>query len=109
MRIWSFCIMVAILLVGLSPLKVSAQEIPKLAVEIMSPTEVHGFPGIELKVKAKITNNTDEVVPDVMAYITMADIRKHMTVNLEDYSADKPVVLGELKAKESRVVDLPIR
>jgi hypothetical protein len=110
MRKWSFCMMVAILLlVSLSPLKVSAQEIPKLSVELMSPTEVHGFPGIELKVKAKITNNTDTAVPDVMAYITMADIRKHMTVNLEDYSADKPIVLGELKAKESREVELPIR
>jgi hypothetical protein len=28
---------------------------------------------------------------------------------LEDYSADKPIVLGELKAMESREVELPIR
>jgi hypothetical protein len=110
MRIWSICIMVAVLLLGAqSPLKVNAQDLPALSIELMSPSEVHGFPGIEQMVKAKITNNTNAAVPDVMAYITMADIRKHMTVNLEDYSADKPVVLGELKANESRVVELPVR
>jgi hypothetical protein len=101
--------MVTILLAGLSPLKVSALELPKLSVEIMSPTEVHGFPGIEQIVKAKITNKTNANIPDVMAYITMADIRKHMTVNLEDYSAYKPIVLGELKAMESREIELPVR
>jgi hypothetical protein len=109
MRIWSLCVMAAILIAGLSPLKVSAQEPSKLSVELLSPTEVHGFPGIEQLVKAKITNLSDSAIPDVMAYITMADIHKHMTVNLEDYSADKPVVIGELKAKESREVELPVR
>jgi hypothetical protein len=109
MRIGSYCMMVALLLVCLFSPQVNASEQPKLNVELISPTEVHGFPGIELMIKAKITNNTDAAVPDVMAYITMADIHKHMTVNLEDYSADKPIVLGELKAKESRVIELPIR
>jgi hypothetical protein len=109
MRIWSLLIMSAILIASLSASKVNAQDASKLSVELLSPTEVHGFPGIEQLVKAKITNLTDSTIPDVMAYITMADIHKHMTVNLEDYSADKPIVIGELKAKETREVELPVR
>jgi uncharacterized membrane protein len=82
---------------------------PKLSVELLSPDQVKDYPGIEQIVKAKVTNLTDQPIPDVMAYITLADLGKHMTVNLEDYSADKPVVIGSLQPKESKTVELPIR
>ncbi|SEB54101.1 hypothetical protein [Paenibacillus sp. GP183] len=82
---------------------------PKLSVELLSPTQVKDYPGIEQMVKANVTNLTDQPIPDVMAYITLADLGKHMTVNLEDYSADKPVVMGTLQPKETRTVELPIR
>jgi hypothetical protein len=81
----------------------------KLAVELLSPDQVKDFPGIEKMVKAKVTNLTGQAIPDVMAYITLADLGKHMTVNLEDYSADKPVVIGTLQPNESKTVELPIR
>jgi hypothetical protein len=82
---------------------------PKLAVELLSPAQVKDYPGIEQIVKAKVTNLTDQPISDVMAYITLADLGKHMTVNLEDYSADKPVVIGTFQPKESKTIELPIR
>jgi hypothetical protein len=82
---------------------------PRLSVELLSPAQVKDYPGIEQIVKANVTNLTDQPIPDVMAYITLADIGKHMTVNLEDYSADKPVIIGTLQPKESKTVELPIR
>ncbi|WP_410513623.1 LPXTG cell wall anchor domain-containing protein [Paenibacillus sp. BR2-3] len=80
-----------------------------LNIEILSPTSVKDYPGLEQTIKAKITNNSNVPTGELLAYITMADIRKNMTVNLEDYSADKPVVIDGLKANESRTVDLPVR
>jgi hypothetical protein len=88
---------------------VQAAQGSKLAIELLSPSEVKEFPGAEKIVQAKVTNLTDQMVPDVMAYITLADLGKHMTVNLEDYSADKPVVIGSMQPKESKTVELPIR
>jgi hypothetical protein len=86
-----------------------AAETPKLQVELLSPDKVTDYPGIEMKIKARVTNLTDTAVPDVMAYITMANLTKHMTVNLEDYSADKPVIIGTLGPKAAKEVELPIR
>jgi uncharacterized membrane protein len=105
-------LLMGLLLLFAVPLQTDAQTAvlpPKLSVELLSPDQVKGFPGIEQTVKAKLTNLTDQAIPDVMAYITLADLGKHMTVNLEDYSADKPVVIGALQPKESKTVDLPIR
>ena len=39
----------------------------------------------------------------------MADIKKDMTVNLEDYNADKPVSVNELKSGESTTIEIPVR
>lgn len=80
-----------------------------LSVEIISPSLVDGVPGLEQTIQARITNSSDQSIADVMGYITMANLTRHMTVNLEDYNADKPVVIGKLQAKESIVINLPIR
>jgi len=32
-----------------------------------------------------------------------------MTVNLEDYSADKPVTIDVLKPNETKIIELPVR
>lgn len=68
-----------------------------------------GIAGLEQTIKAEIRNNTDKPIDDIMIYITMADMNKHMTVNLEDYNADKPVVIGTLEARETKTVELPVR
>jgi uncharacterized membrane protein len=108
--LWGW-LLAGLLLLCAVPQYAGAQSVvpPQLAIEIVSPDQVKGFPGIEQIVKAKVINLSDQATTDVMAYITLADLGKHMTVNLEDYSADKPVVIGTLQPKESRTVELPIR
>ena len=81
----------------------------KLSISILSPSLVKDYPGREEVVKAQIKNNTDKPIEKVLVYITMADIKKNMTVNLEDYSADKPVTIDIIKPNETRVIELPVR
>jgi uncharacterized membrane protein len=78
-------------------------------VKILTPEAVQNYPGYETNIQVEITNHSNKDLSNAMAYITMADIGKHMTVNLEDYSADKPVVIGTLKPNTSVKVELPIR
>lgn len=82
---------------------------PNISVVIQSPESVKEYPGFETKVKAQVTNNTNQEIPDVMAYITMANTVKHWTVNLEDYGADQPILIGTLKPNEVKIIELPIR
>jgi hypothetical protein len=108
--IWGWLLAVFLLLAAAPQYTGAQAAVPsKLAVELLSPDQVKDFPGIEKIVKAKVTNLTGQAIPDVMTYITLADLGKHMTVNLEDYSADKPVVIGTLQQGESKTVELPIR
>ena len=71
---------------------------PNISVTIQSPGSVKEYPGFETKIKAQVTNNTNQAIPDVMAYITMANTIKHWTVNLEDYSADQPILYWNAEA-----------
>lgn len=84
-------------------------ETPSISVTIQSPDSVREYPGFETKIKAQVTNNTDQAIPDVMVYITMANTVKHWTVNLEDYSADQPISIGTLNPNEVQTIELPIR
>ena len=87
-----------------------ASDSPALSINILSPEGVKGgLPGREEIISAEITNHTNQPIDDVMAYITMCDLDKHMTVNLEDYSADKPVTITTLQPGETRKIELPIR
>jgi predicted component of type VI protein secretion system len=88
---------------------VQAAEPQTLSVDLLSPNEMNSAPGIHVNVKAKVTNQTDQTIQDVMAYITLGNLSKHMTVNLEDFSADQAVVIGTLKANESKTIELPIQ
>ncbi|WP_391207118.1 hypothetical protein [Psychrobacillus sp. L4] len=78
-------------------------------IKILSPDAVENYPGLETNVEVEITNLSNTELKNAMAYITMADIGKHMTVNLEDYGADVPVLLDTLKPQQSVKVELPIR
>ncbi len=78
-------------------------------IKILSPKAIENYPGFETNVQVEITNVSNAELKSAMAYITMADIGKHMTVNLEDYGADVPVRLKNLKPHESIKVTLPIR
>lgn len=80
-----------------------------LDINILTPVEVKGYPGIDETVKVRIENLSQNDMNQLLVYITMADVKKNMTVNLEDYGADVPVYLDVLKAGESKVVELPIR
>jgi hypothetical protein len=79
-----------------------------LSVNIISPTSVEAYPGYETTIQAEITNNTTEVQTDLVVYITMVDLTKNMTVNLEDYNADVPVVISKIQPNETITVELPI-
>lgn len=87
----------------------AAEKNSAVSVQILSPDKVTGIAGIDETIKAEVTNNTDQDIQNLMAYITMADMDKHMTVNLEDYGADKPFVIGTLKAGDHVDVELPVR
>lgn len=78
-------------------------------IQILSPAGVKNYPGYETNVVVKITNRSNHELTKAMAYITMADLGKHWTVNLEDYSADKPIQLKTLLPGQSTKVSLPIR
>jgi hypothetical protein len=80
-----------------------------VSIDIVSPVKVKDYPGREETIKAQIKNNTDKPIHNILVYITMADIKKNMTVNLEDYSADKPVSVDILEPYETKTVELPIR
>ena len=95
--------------IGLSISKVSAQDVSSsISVEITTPSSVEVYPGVEGAITANVTNNTSSDMTNLIVYITMVDVVKNMTVNLEDYSADVPVVIPELKANQSETVTLPI-
>ncbi|MFF2448161.1 hypothetical protein ACFVSW_13770 [Neobacillus sp. NPDC058068] len=87
----------------------SAQSNSNFTIEILSPTKVAEYPGKELKIKVKITNATDKEIKDVFTYITMANLSKNWTVNLEDYSSDQPVTIGTMKPHEEKIINLPIQ
>lgn len=99
------------LLIILSMFTLSFADIgnSNLDINILSPESVKDYPGHEDIVKVSITNNGESALNEVLIYITMADLGKNMTVNLEDYSADKPVYIDTIKAKETVQVELPIR
>ena len=78
-------------------------------VKVISPEQVKDYPGKETTVKAQVTNHTNQSIKDLVVYITMADMGKKWTVNLEDYSADKPVQVKELKPGETKEISLPIQ
>jgi hypothetical protein len=87
---------------------VKAQESTNFDIQIVSPTEINEFPGKDFKIKVKITNKTDADINNVFTYITMANLSKKWTVNLEDYSADAGTEIGTIKAHEEKIVELPI-
>jgi hypothetical protein len=80
-----------------------------LEIKILSPKSVKDYPGHEDVIQVSLTNNSQNDLNDILTYITMADTLKNMTVNLEDYSADKPVHIDQLKTGETTIVALPIR
>jgi len=86
-----------------------AKDNSPIEVRITSPTTIKDYPGLEQKIRTEITNTSNNDIHNIMAYITMADIKKHMTVNLEDYNADKPIIIGTLKPGEKTIIDLPVR
>lgn len=107
-----FIVTAIIIALGLSSvLRVKAMDInpQKLSINILSPNIVKAYPGKEEVIKVQIKNNTDNPIHDLLVYITMADIKKNMTVNLEDYSADKPSSINIIQPGETKTVELPIR
>jgi hypothetical protein len=102
-----YIIFAMLFLLALSPLaNVYAKDLSldKLSISIISPSQVKDYPGKEEVVKAEIKNNTDKTIKDLLVYITMADIKKNMTVNLEDYSADTPVAINVLQPNEIKII-----
>lgn len=108
MRIKAAIVILFVLCLSL-PLTVNAAEKPNVEVVIISPDGVKDYPGTEVEIKAKVTNHSNQTIEDMMAYITMADLNKHWTVNLEDYSADQPISIGTLSPNDTKEVSLPIR
>lgn len=79
-----------------------------VSVQILSPDQVTAYPGFETTIQAEVTNNTNQTLNNLVVYITMVDLNKNMTVNLEDYNASIPVVITSLPANTSQTVELPI-
>lgn len=102
-------IVVLALLINLTTVVFASEGNQSLDVKIISPSAVEDFPGREETVKVEVTNHSNQDLQKVLVYITMADLNKNMTVNLEDYNADKPVYIETLKAGETQTIDLPVR
>jgi len=102
-----FLCIVAVFFISNSNL-VKAQERSNFDIQILSPTHINEYPGKDFIIKVKITNKTDKDIKDIFTYITMANLSKKWTVNLEDYSADAGTIIGTIKAHESKIVDLPV-
>jgi uncharacterized membrane protein len=88
---------------------VHAQDNSHFKIDILSPAKIAEYPGKELKIKVKITNISNSEIKNVFTYITMANLSKNWTVNLEDYSADQPITIGTMKPHEEKIVNLPIQ
>jgi hypothetical protein len=86
-----------------------AQTSPNFDITILSPDQIKEYPGKDELVKVRIVNRSGKEMKDVFTYITMANLTKTWTVNLEDYSADQATPIGTLKPGEEIVVDLPIK
>lgn len=103
-------LLLLVLIVSLAGTAVYAnQPNADLTVQILSPEGIKDLPGREEQVKVKVTNHSLHDLNEMLVYITMADLKKKMTVNLEDYGASKPVYLEKLATGESQIVQLPIR
>ena len=109
MKRMSILLFTIILVLNITTLTFASETKSTFNIEILSPDSIRDYPGREETVKVKVTNNSNEDVKQILAYITMADINKNMTVNLEDYSADKPVYIDSIKAGAAQIVELPIR
>jgi hypothetical protein len=103
---WSFALSIFLMLSNSN--FVHAQESTNFNVQILSPKEIKEFPGKEFTIKVKIMNKIDKDIHNVFTYITMANLSKKWTVNLEDYSADAGTDIGTIKAHQFKVVELPI-
>jgi uncharacterized membrane protein len=101
--------MIIFLLSGITKLAFAEMSNPDLKVNITSPNGVKDYPGREETIKVAVKNNGKNDLKHVLAYITMADLNKNMTVNLEDYSADKPIYIEKIKPGSSCNIELPIR
>jgi uncharacterized membrane protein len=86
-----------------------AQSSPNFDVTILSPGQIKEFPGTDQLIKVRIVNRSGKEMKDVFSYITMANLTKTWTVNLEDYSADQATPIGTMKPGEEITVDLPIQ
>ncbi|MCD9026446.1 hypothetical protein [Cohnella silvisoli] len=86
-----------------------AQGNPNFEINIVFPQKIEQLPGIDTLIKVSIINKTDKEMHDVFTYITMANLTKTWTVNLEDYSADQPTAIGTMKPNEEKIVELPIK
>jgi hypothetical protein len=103
-------LLMLIFLVAVQIGNANAQDTPAMfQINIVSPEQITEYPGKDVLIKVSIKNNTNKEIHDVFTYITMANLSKTWTVNLEDYSADQPTTIGTMKPNEEKVVDLPIK
>ncbi len=109
MKRLSILLLIAFLINNMTTIVFANSSDSNLNIKILYPESVKDYPGREELVKVSITNNGKTDLNEVLAYITMADVGKNMTVNLEDYNADKPVYIEGIKAGETKNIELPIR
>lgn len=109
MKKFSVILMLTILMMNMVPLAFANDQKQNIQVEILSPDGIKDFPGREEVIKIRVKNNTSNDLHGLLVYITMADLNKNMTVNLEDYNADKPILVDTLKSGESQDIELPVR
>ena len=93
---------------GLHSVHAEATPTP-LSVSIVSVSETDVYAGIEATVTATVTNTSSSDVSGVLVYITMADITKGLTVNLEDFGATVPIAFDVIPSGETVTATLPIQ
>jgi uncharacterized membrane protein len=101
-------VLIVLLIVQIGIVSAEGAQEP-FQIQIVSPEQITQYPGKDTLIKVSIKNITDKEIQNVFVYITMANLSKTWTVNLEDYSADQPTTIGTMKPNEEKVVELPIK
>lgn len=107
-KFFAILLMLSIFFISTTELA-KAEGTSNFNIKILSPSKIAELPGKDLIIKVKITNKSDKEFKNVFTYITMANLSKKWTVNLEDYSADEPVTIGVMKPHEEKIIKLPIK
>lgn len=82
-----------------------------LEIELISPGNCTDSPIFEETVVSRITNNSSDILENLLVYITIIDTRNNIAVAVDEYGStvDKPREIASLQPGEAVEIEIPIR